>query len=390
MTYQTDQAEKGYKPKILEPVFNKDIPSDAELAQINILGSEFNAFAAPDAVQQYGCTLQYKFPDYPENMQLGTYGPDSTVYTNQIFDINIDTTIHPHIFHPEGNQLSKTPVATDWDKFTGTVSTSQGASSTGAQVYYYADDAYVFPQSQFLNFFVYVVPKSRQRLLGDWIQRNLAGDNDVSGYQQGQLKHTKNGVTTWQFDDFCDAVRPIFARYCYWESTAVTSHDYLKYRDGVHTDRKMRDPRQGSVIDMGEVKNRDFHLFAGTEEMHPTDAYASKLLIGTMGPFSTNIFSYCHLDIIYKKVAVKASELYWRNHQPELGPVISRGSRRAYGNADWDITQSFGSLSGQNNINGVLACSVGDLDVYEGGKLNKKDDKTNILLDTTTSSGDWY
>lgn len=356
---------------ILTPVFNRDIPADCKLVDIICVGDSFSSSTDTPAImgkQVYGSTMLYQFPEL-ENCPPSS--PKARLKTNHIYDVNVECDIK--VPADQAQPLSTQPTAA-----TPQAGSGDFLDTTGNKTKWIME--YLTPgENIFKSFILYVVPASRQKDLGDWIQANSSG---------GKLKiNNTDGVTAWQFDDFCHQVRPIYARYCFWHRMAVVNEDYFFMSDKTGNSERMKNPYNSNIIAQGEYRHRDFHLYAGKEHLTPTDYFANKLFIGTLGDRSLATFRFLRLNIFYKEESVCASDLYWQNQNMYL-PQSLQGSRREYGIPDWDSSKpSRGPITDQSLL-GVTTSSVGNFEPFADGRLNALSAATNVLQDE--SLGTWY
>lgn len=362
---------------ILRPVFNADVPSDAKLVDIIITGSFDGNGNTIAANQRYGSVVEYKFPEYPENQNI--CGPNSPVYTNHIYDINMESDVYIEKDKRENN-ISNLPSHLGTD---GNYESGVYQKQLLGEFRWQYGKVPPLDKEETKDFMFAVVPGSRQKVLGDWLMANTVN---------GKLEEGKTGVTAWQFDDFCDVVRPVFARYFYWKTDKVYNRDKIQVdADGGGT-KLIQSPYTSETLHSGDWRWRDFHLNQGQEGQKPTDFYASKLLLCTLGEaVSQGIFRMARINVYFNKMSVKASELYWQNTQVLRG-ISQRGDRIEYGYPDWhDSFPKRGELGDMSAMRGVTCCNYGNVALFNGGKLNKKADTTNVLQDLAeTSSGDWY
>lgn len=357
--------------EIKMPIFNKDVPADASLADIIVVGSEKDEAVTTTPFKSWGNLAEYKFPEYCENQNV--CGPDSKVSTNHVFDISMEGEMHDL---PDNVSNDITPTGSGPNE-SGAYLTSQGTWQFGILG---------GPKTNVRrSYAVVVVPTSRQKEFGDWVANNSIAPGASSN--PGDLDLADGNLTAWQFDDFCDKVRPIFARHYYWKTDKVYNKDTFATSQ---FDRP--NPYSSETLMSGRYLYREFHLKQGFANCTPVDFYGSRLLMGTLGQYGLGIFSFLRFNVMYKKVRVCASDLYWANtRQKDLKGLIQNGSRVEYGRPDWALTAPDRGDNGDVGFKGVMTCSIGNVGLFAGGKLKAGADPTNILQDTASEQGgDWY
>ncbi len=376
---------------IKKPLNNLDIPSDAEFVEIQVIGGNetfTTAFPTSNSTQKaYGMTLMYKFPEYPENAIVTQ--PNTPIITNKIYDIDCELSLKE--LEAPMNYIFDKAGGTAEDKFKSTIFNLNALSSTGGNVNMkFGETSY--QEFELQNFMIYVLPRSRQKILGQWLEDR--------GLDTGKLKIGTHGISGWMFDDFCYNVKPIFARYVFFERDTIVSNDYAQAvkeigERGRETQQfemlTIRNPFATNIVAGGHWASRDFHLYQSQVELAPCDSYASELLIGTLGQCSMSNFNFFRLQVYYNKTEVDAQSLFWQQQKQFSVPLTTRGSRHCYGTPEWyNSAKMSDCVQIKNGINfkGIVTSSVGDLDLFEGGRLTSTSDSGNIFLDTDV--GGWY
>ena len=379
---------------ILKPTGNKDVPSNAQIVNINVItgGNEDYSFFSPaqDTHQSYGDVFEYSFPEYfPDPVyNQALIPPSKELPTNEIFDVDFEGVVKtPKI----GKILMYPTVMPNSGTWTegkkGTLqyiynSDDTSSSTTGVAVLPYNDHLhtdYAIARDGFPKpFMVYCVSKGRQKVLGDFIQEHL--------YVQSTSARMKP-IDHWMFDEFCQNVRPIWAKIYYpAHSTVGVSQMQSVYLSDA-TQASVPAPGEDLKQNGFEWRSREFHRFQDYGgQLTAADSYATRLLFGSLGPYSMECFHFARFRIYYQPTKVKADTLYFQSQQEFVFEQF-RGSRKEYGTPPWE-NESRGALV-DAEFKGVVTCQKGTVDYFEDGKINKRDDKTNVLQDEAHNNS-WY
>lgn len=377
--------------QILKPVVNKDVPASADVTNLLVISpqgyvDDVNDRPIGPVYQNYGDILEFSFPQCEQVCNLSKITPQSSIATHHIFDIDC-----------ECEMKAMTPIlettlyvgATDAGKTNWRYNNGDNIDILANQV-----DSLTSVQNQFKNthepLMVFVVSKQKQKLLGDWIQE-YSWDKAVSGLNQKTLGGER-GITNWLFDRFCAEVKPMYARYCYWipdSKQMVYDMVFTKF-DAQKAPTKMIGADQSPSMIGGKWKIREFHRRMDQANLTPSDSYANKLILGSLGS-RLNQAQLLGFKIYSKAAKVNASTLYFQQNEMFQAPAL-RGSRKEYGaSVDWGAKDhTDGQLETLTNamFRGVVTCSMGNLEYFDHGKLNKGTDPQNVLQETAT--GTWY
>lgn len=377
-----------------KPIMNMNIPLDTMVTDINLVHMEDMPFAtsAASSVQDYGDTLEYKFPN-SETIQNFQHAltPDSYLPVEEIYDVDIEYLMQ--------DIFDRTTSKEYYNYF---ASTSSSVANTGKVEKY---DLSVTDESQYklgsvpgsstisktkfeverklMPFFIYVVRKNQQKALGDWIQAQkipkgatTRGDN---AYLYGE---------NYVFDDFCHTVKPMYA--CWFApSSTVDSHKHnmLVAVEPTPSNKLLDVEVPESSYTFGfEWDRREFHYNRNYRNLTPTDTYANKLIIGTFGCRGFKCFRQLTLRLYHKTTEVKAETLYFQQ-QHLIGPGDWAGDRHIYGSDE--LGRQHEQLPTGNLYKGIVTCQRGRIGMFEGGKINAFDAATNVLQDTAQGEH-WY
>lgn len=398
---KTEDSQTFQEDKTWKPIYNKDVPSNADMVNMIVI-SEDDPLDADTyfavAKKDYGDVLQYDLPSCPQVCDTQIL-PNTMINTNHIYDVDVEVTLKnpepvkkPVVFEPAPKSDTRTPGSTQVAKNSGDLTWFSrnivGTQALGVSV---AAAAWKQFTTKRIPFCIYVLSKQKQKELGDWIAEYSKDTNAPVRKRLGGIE----GLTPWLFDRFCYEVKPMFAKYFYWQSDSrqfiyegVFAGDANADTDNANLPMPGESPRENG----GKWFSREFHRRMDESNLTPSDSYANKLLVGTLGSYF-NQAQYVGLKVYYKPTKVNAQTLYFQENQQFQLPAY-RGSRFEYGKyVDWyedKVTDKDSKLIELEDatFRGVITANQGKLAYLANGKKNGTDDATNILQDTAT--GTWY
>ena len=368
---------------IAKPIQNKDIPANAQVVNINIIpdNRSLQLEFSKGSAKQYGNTLEYKFAECECACDCSVITANTMVNTAEIYDIDAedDKKLPDDI---DFYVLDHKAATRDVYKYSGT---------PGSGVEYKISDsahgATRQPKNGKVQCILYVVSADKQKLLGDWIATN----SHTSGASNGKLFE----ITPWMFDDFCNVVKPMYAKHSYLLRNSTNFVPVGRYGDGTQptgTGADLPLPDGGTVTSTYTWHERVFKREQDDSCLTPSDTYASKLLIGQLSSFYTLGINHClRLRILFRKVRLQAQTLFFNSltaKRTVTDLCQTLGDRKEYGTPDHG-GQTHPQLPDQA-FNGVITCQHGTLDFFNEGKMNLAGADTNVLQDTAKITGAWY
>lgn len=377
---------------ILKPIYNKDIPSKAELTDVIYVADKksirYAASTTGPTKKDYGDILLYKFPKCEQVCPLTSLTEKTMLPTHHIYDVDMYC-----------QMKSEMPIYKDryFDIGTATSLGLKYTEDTAAKTQSYElsaqSDSDENRWDEFVkgkrNYIFFVCSDAKRKELGDWIEENK--NNQVAG--EYYLGDKEIGATAWLFDRFCKEMKPMYARYVHWHTDTVSyvGTAGFKHGAGATKDVVLPVPEASSVQTTGHYEYRDFHRRMDESNLTPSDTYANQLLIGSLcGSFTA--CQHLRIRIYYNQTKVSASTLYFQQNREFQMPVWS-GCRVEYGSADFfpGTDKRADAKTHQledAGMDGVLTCNIGNIEYFQNGKKKLITDETNILQDE--SDGKWY
>lgn len=389
----------------LKPVGNKDVPSDARIVNIHIIGNGQHdmseLYPADGDKQQYGDVFEYQLPEYYQDplTREAMIPPDKMLPTNEIYDVDFDGYAKtPDLGNIVVYDNYITNDQTGWDVAKGKPITGRSAAIAGNTVDVDPVSAAYAMQYRLLGksntprpFFLYVVGKGKQKVLGEWIQHyTVKGGVSHSSATEGQMVP----IDSWLFDRFCAEVKPVWAKLFMPTVSDITVGHMMSVTGGPSFNQPDLVPLPDQPLQHTgfEWKTREFHRnqdYGG--QLTATDSYARKLLIGNMGTVNMDVFHFARFRIYYQPTKVQADTLYFQSQQEFIFEQF-RGDRHEYGKPSWqDIAIEPGQTETLTDakFKGVVTCQEGTITYFKDGALRGHTSTTNVLIEDA-ETGQWY
>jgi len=377
--------------KLLKPIDNKDVPADATITNINVIGSTWRPYQATPAKtgrQQHGQTLVFAFKEeecpnvcpIPENpMAAGK----QKVPIQKIFDIDIESMMHDVEESRTEFFASKGSAYPDVIKYVDDAATHQTAYdlNTGSG---FAEPAVFDGQPSSLtalHFALVIVGRAKQKILGDWIQKHTTTTTGTIGE-----------MTPWLFDRMCYDIKPIYACHFMAGQTNEASKHYMKVGTGsgyVHV----------PVPEVGDGnkllwRKREFHRYQDSCDTSLAESFANTLLISVIGQkASFQNFDSLRMRIYHTPEKIEQQTLdYWYRNVSKFMFDVARGSRHEVGAVDFLPAGAALPTTGDWNFGGVYTSQIGDILALANFKVNASGAETNVLQDTANEAQvpGWY
>jgi hypothetical protein len=387
------QGDMGMR-HVLKPVGNKDIPADSTITNIKVIGNgdgfaPFVKHSAKDngaaAVQNQQQTLIFEFREE----EMPSVGPlesnpmaigKQEIPVQKIYDIDMEFMLKK-VEEPTSHLLA---------------SEAPGGAGTYTAVHKYleggapAGDDYDIQASGWsppnvltdspvgrreAAFAVVVIPRSKQKLLGDWLQKNTA----ASGSNIGQLFY----MDVQLFDDLNYQIKPIYSSLFLprQENEAPQSRMHVILNGLLES---IPVPEQHAVNKV-TWERIEFHRFQDAQMLTNAESFANSLLISVVGTkASFNNFDELRLRIFHKQELVERQTLdYWATNISRFMFETAAGSRHIFTPADHTHNWEF---------SGIITSQIGNIIPLADMKINPVTSETNILQDTaeTARVPGWY
>ncbi len=377
--------------KLLKPLDNRDVPADATITNINVIGSTWRPYhesPAKTGKQQQGQTLVFAFKEeecpnlcpIPENpMAAGK----QKVPIQKIFDIDIESMMHDVEESRTEFFASKGVADTDVIKYSSDQAAHQESYvlNTGSG---FAEPA-VFdgnPTSiTALHFALIIVGRAKQKLLGDWIQKYTSTQGGIIGE-----------MTPWLFDRMCYDIKPIYACHFIAGQTNEASKHYMKVGTGTsYVYVPVPEVGDGNKL---LWRKREFHRYQDSCDTSIAESFANTLLISVIGQkASFQNFDSLRMRIYHTPEKIEQQTLdYWYRNVTKFMFDVTRGSRHEVGSTDFQPNGGDLPAVGDWNFGGVYTSQIGDIVALGDFKINANTATTNVLQDTANEAQipGWY
>ena len=383
---------------ILKPVGNKDVPADATITNIKVMGGDFGGepfvnFSAKPSIgggdpvqnQQQSLIFEFKEEECPnvcplvsDPMALG----QQEVPVQRIFDIDMEYMLK-RVEEPTSNLLQSIGTSAAVHKYVDHQGTP-GGSNYDIQMNGWLPPTVLTDTEagrSAAGFCLTVIPRSKQKILGDWIQKFTAtvGSNVGSIYP----------MTVQLFDDLNYEVKPIY------------SAQFIPRQENEAPKSRMQITETGGVIESIPIPEQspynkltweliEFHRFQDSNTTTSAESYANSLLISVIGPkASFKNFDELKLRIFHKPEMVQRQQLdYWATNISRFMFETASGSRHKYGD---DVTGVHND-NGNWEFHGTITSQIGNIIPVGDMAINLANAETNILQDTaeTARVPGWY